>query len=104
MAKGISVFSNGPALEMTTPTGMSLIRTLSQNYKTLPPLTPQTIGYGAGTADPHGWPNVLRLFLGQEETESSVKLERIIQLETNIDDMNPQLYDRVMTQLFEAGA
>lgn len=104
MAKGISVFSNGPALEMTTPTGMSLIRTLSQNCKTLPLLTPQTIGYGAGTADPQGWPNVLRLFLGQEETESSVKLERIIQLETNIDDMNPQLYDRVMTQLFEAGA
>lgn len=104
MAKGISVFSNGPAFEMTTPTGMGLIRTLSQNCKTLPPLTPQTIGYGAGTADPHGWPNVLRLFLGQEESGSSVTLERIIQLETNIDDMNPQLYDRVMTHLFEAGA
>jgi uncharacterized protein (TIGR00299 family) protein len=104
MAQGISVFSNGPALEMTTPTGMALIRTLSQNCKTLPPLIPQTIGYGAGTADPQGWPNVLRLFLGQEESESSIKLERIIQLETNIDDMNPQLYDRVMAQLFEAGA
>ena len=104
MAKGISVFSNGPALELTTPTGMALIRTLSQNCKTLPPLTPQTIGYGAGNADPDGWPNVLRLFLGQEESESSVKLERIIQLDTNIDDMNPQLYDQVMTHLFEAGA
>ncbi len=104
IAQGLSVFSNGPELEFTTPTGMALIKTLSQNCRTLPPLTPQTVGYGAGTADPEGWPNVLRLFLGQEETESSVTSERIIQLETNIDDMNPQLYDQMMTHLFEAGA
>ena len=104
MAKGIPVFSNGPALEFTTPTGMALISTLSKNCRTLPPLTPHTIGYGAGTADPEGWPNVLRLFLGQEESDSSLSSERIIQLETNIDDMNPQLYDQMMTHLFEARA
>ena len=104
MAKGISVFSNGPALELTTPTGMALIRTLAKDCKTLPPLTPHTIGYGAGTADPEGWPNVLRLFLGQEESVSPITSEGIIQLETNIDDMNPQLYDQMMTHLFDAGA
>ncbi|MDH5428582.1 MAG: nickel pincer cofactor biosynthesis protein LarC [Nitrospirota bacterium] len=104
MAKGISVFSRGPGLELTTPTGMALIRILSQNCITLPPLIPHTIGYGAGSADPHGWPNVLRLFLGQEESESTITSEHIIQLDTNIDDMNPQLYDQVMTHLFEAGA
>ena len=104
MAKGISVFSNGPALELTTPTGMALIRTLAKDCKTLPPLTPHTIGYGAGTADPEGWPNVLRLFLGQEESVSPIKSERIIKLETNIDDMNPQLYDQMMNHLFAAGA
>ena len=104
MAQGIPVFSNGPTLELTTPTGMALIRSLSKNCKTLPPLTPQTIGYGAGTADPEGWPNVLRLFLGQEESVSPITSERIIQLETNIDDMNPQLYDQMMTHLFDAGA
>jgi len=104
MAQGIPVFSNGPALEFTTPTGMALIKTLTQDCKTLPPLTPQKVGYGAGTADPEGWPNVLRLFLGQEEPESSVISEQIIQLETNIDDMNPQLYDQVIDHLFEAGA
>jgi uncharacterized protein (TIGR00299 family) protein len=104
MAKGLSVFSNGPAMELTTPTGMALIRTLAQDCKTLPPLTPQTIGYGAGTADPEGWPNVLRLFLGQEVSVLSITSERIIQLETNIDDMNPQVYDQMITHLFEAGA
>jgi len=104
MSNGIPVFSNGPALELTTPTGMALIKTLSQNCRTLPLLTPHTIGYGAGSADPEGWPNVLRLFLGEEESESPVTSERIIQLETNIDDMNPQLYDQMMTHLFKAGA
>ncbi len=104
MAKGLSVFSNGPAMELTTPTGMALIRTLAPDCKTLPPLTPQTIGYGAGAADPEGWPNVLRLFLGQEVSVSSITSERIIQLETNIDDMNPQVYDQMVTHLFEAGA
>jgi len=104
MAQGISVFSNGPDIEFTTPTGMALIRTLAENCKTLPPLTPHTIGYGAGTADPEGWPNVLRLFLGQGESQSPITSERIVQLDTNIDDMNPQLYDQVMTHLFDAGA
>ena len=104
MAQGIPVFSNGPTLELTTPTGMALIRSLSKNCKTLPPLTPQTTGYGAGTADPEGWPNVLRLFLGQEGSVSTITSERIIQLETNIDDMNPQLYDQMMNHLFDAGA
>ena len=104
MAKGISIFSKGPVMELTTPTGMALIRTLTKNCRPLPSLTPQTIGYGAGTADPKGWPNVLRLFLGQDESPSSITSEQIIQLETNIDDMNPQLYDQMMSHLFNAGA
>ena len=104
MANGISIFSNGPIMELTTPTGMALIRTLTKNCRPLPSLTPQTIGYGAGTADPKGWPNVLRLFLGQDESPSSITSEQIIQLETNIDDMNPQLYDQMMSHLFDAGA
>jgi hypothetical protein len=104
MAKGIPVFSSGPNIELTTPTGMALVRTLSQDCKPLPPLTPQKVGYGAGTADPPGWPNVLRLFLETQAHTSTLRSERIIQLETNIDDMNPQLYDLIMERLFQAGA
>ncbi len=104
MAQGIPVLSNGPAIEFTTPTGLALIKTLSKDCKPLPPLTPQTVGYGAGTADPHGWPNVLRLFVGFHNTDHSIQTERVIQLETNIDDMNPQLYDVIIERLFEAGA
>lgn len=103
MAQGIPVCSNGPAMEFTTPTGMALIKTLSKDCKPLPPLSPQNVGYGAGTADPHGWPNVLRLFVGTANSASPAQ-ERIIQLETNIDDMNPQLFEGLTTRLFEAGA
>ena len=104
MAQGIPILSNGPAIEFTTPTGIALVKTLSQDCKPLPPLTPQTVGYGAGTADPHGWPNVLRVFVGIQEPDSLDHTERVFQLETNIDDMNPQLYEVVMERLFEAGA
>jgi pyridinium-3,5-bisthiocarboxylic acid mononucleotide nickel chelatase len=104
MAKGIPVFSSGPNIELTTPTGMALVKTLSQDCKPLPALTPQKVGYGAGTADPPGWPNVLRLFLGVQAGDSLLRSECIMQLETNIDDMNPQLYEEIMEHLFQAGA
>lgn len=104
LAQGIPVCSNGPALEFTTPTGIALIKTLSQTCRSLPPLTPHRIGYGAGTTDPKGWPNVLRIFMGSQEPDTFAQTDRIIQLETNLDDMNPQLFDSLTTRLFEAGA
>ncbi|MDR4493307.1 MAG: nickel pincer cofactor biosynthesis protein LarC [Nitrospirales bacterium] len=104
MAQGIPVCSSGPAMEFTTPTGIALLRTLSEDCKPLPLLTPQIVAYGAGTADPHGWPNVLRLFVGSPTSDTQAQTERIIQLETNIDDMNPQLFEGLTTRLFDAGA
>ena len=121
MAKGYPIYSQGPAMELTTPTGMALLTTLTQNVDRLPLVVPGSVGYGAGTADPPDWPNVLRVFLADTVltpsffTTSSLtpaplpggegyKADQVIQLETNIDDMNPQLYDAVMERLFEHGA
>ncbi len=104
MARGLPIYSSGPAIELTTPTGMALAKTLSTNFKPLPALTPERIGYGAGSADPTGWPNVLRLFLSNGSSTFPDRSERIVQLESNIDDMNPQVYEAVMDRLFEAGA
>src|SRR5581483_6985652 len=53
LAAGVPVYTAGPQQELTTPTGMALLRT-----------RPSSIGYGAGTADPREWPNVLRVFIG----------------------------------------
>ncbi len=111
MAKGYPIYSQGPAMELTTPTGMALLTTLTQNVDRLPPLVPGSVGYGAGTADPPGWPNVLRVFLATPTLTPSplpggegFLADQVIQLETNIDDMNPQLYDTVLERLFENGA
>ena len=109
LAKGHPIYSQGPAMELTTPTGMALLTTLSQTFGPLPLVVPGAVGYGAGTADPADWPNVLRVFLGTPDlTPSSggegVEADQVIQLETNIDDMNPQLYEAVMERLFEHGA
>lgn len=111
MAKGYPIYSQGPAMELTTPTGIALLTTLTQNFDRLPPLMPGSVGYGAGTADPPDWPNVLRVFLATPALTPTPLLQgegfeadQVIQLETNIDDMNPQLYDTVMERLFENGA
>ena len=107
MAKGYPIYSQGPAMELTTPTGMALLTTLTQNFDRLPPLVPGSVGYGAGTADPTDWPNVLRAFLSTPTPlpeGEGIQADEIIQLETNIDDMNPQLYNTVMERLFENGA
>ncbi|MXX11543.1 MAG: nickel pincer cofactor biosynthesis protein LarC [Nitrospira sp. SB0667_bin_9] len=121
MAKGYPIYSQGPAMELTTPTGMALLTTLTQNVDRLPLVVPGSVGYGAGTADPPDWPNVLRVFLADTAlTPSSLtpfaltptplpggegfEADQVILLETNIDDMNPQLYEAVMERLFENGA
>ena len=104
MAKGYPIYSQGPAMELTTPTGMALLTTLTQNFDKLPPMVPGSVGYGAGTANPPDWPNALRVFLTTPASIDSFKADQVILLETNIDDMNPQLYDMVMERLFENGA
>lgn len=111
MAKGSLIYSQGPAVELATPTGMALLTTLTQTFDRLPSLVPGSVGYGAGTANPPDWPNVLRVFLADPSLTPSplpegegFQADQVIQLETNIDDMNPQLYDTVMERLFENGA
>ena len=111
LAKGHPIYSQGPAMELTTPTGMALLATLTQTFGRLPLVVPGTVGYGAGTANPPDWPNVLRVFLaGPALTPTPLpggegfQADQVIQLETNIDDMNPQLYEAVMERLFEHGA
>ncbi len=104
LAKGCPIYSHGPALELTTPTGMALLTTLTSTFGQLPPVVPGAIGYGAGTANPQDWPNVLRVFRSASEATASPEADRVVQLDTNIDDMNPQRYEVVMERLFQNGA
>jgi pyridinium-3,5-bisthiocarboxylic acid mononucleotide nickel chelatase len=104
LARGTPIYSAGPLRELTTPTGMALLRTLTSEFGSMPVMAPTAIGYGAGEADPDGWPNALRVFLARSSSRGVRQRDTILQLETNLDDMNPQTYEYVMEQLFEHGA
>lgn len=104
LAKGIPIYSAGPSRELTTPTGLALLRTLTSEFGPMPTMMPATVGYGAADSNPDDWPNVLRLFLARSTPRTSRKQDTVVQLETNLDDVNPQTYEHVMEQLFARGA
>ncbi|ULA64220.1 MAG: Putative nickel insertion protein [Nitrospira sp.] len=104
LAKTVPIYSEGPRCELATPTGMALLRTLAASFGPMPVLESAQVGYGAGDSDPEGWPNALRVFLADETVSSGRAVERVVQIETNLDDLNPQAYEHVMAQLFAVGA
>ncbi len=104
LAQGVPIYSNGPRRELTTPTGMAVLRTVVQEFGELPPMRPIAVGYGAGDANPEDWSNVLRLFVGEAATAYQARTESVFEIETNVDDLNPQVYESVMEHLFAAGA
>ncbi len=104
LAKGIPVYSDGPRCELTTPTGMALLRTLTSEFGTTSVIETAVVGYGAGDRDPEGWPNALRVFLSEESPRAGHSTDHVMQIETNLDDLNPQMYEHVMERLFAVGA
>ena len=106
LAKAIPVYSEGPRCELATPTGMALLRTLVASFGAMPVLESVHVGYGAGDSDPdpEGWPNALRVFLADETVSTGRSTDRVVQIQTNLDDLNPQAYEHVMAQLFAVGA
>ncbi|MFQ5950187.1 MAG: nickel pincer cofactor biosynthesis protein LarC, partial [Nitrospiria bacterium] len=101
LLKGCPIYATGTPGELTTPTGAAIITTLSSGFVPLPPMKAKKIGSGAGSND-YATPNLLRLFIGVQQ--DSFSEDEIIRIETNIDDMNPQLYEVVVDTLFQAGA
>ena len=83
--------------ELTTPTGAAIISTLGTSFGPLPQMKVDRIAYGAGDRDFPGQPNVLRLMIG--ERVSAYEEDTSIVIETNIDDMNPQVYDYLIGKL-----
>jgi hypothetical protein len=104
LAKGIPIYSEGPRCELSTPTGVALLRTLTSEFGPVSMIETAAVGYGAGDRDPEGWPNVLRVFLSEESASAGRPTDRVMQVETNLDDLTPQAYEHVMDQLFAAGA
>ena len=102
LLKGFQFYSTEIEGELATPTGVAIISTLSEPLNNSSEIAVERIGYGAGTRDYDRFPNALRLILG--ETEASRRSDRIVQLETNIDDLSPQVLGHVMERAFQLGA
>src|SRR5215471_566763 len=105
LLQGKPTYSNGVQKELVTPTGAAIVATLCTHFGPQPPMSVSAIGYGAGTADLEGQPNVVRIMIG-EATEKTVAGfdEEIAVIEANLDDMNPQIYGYFLEKALVAGA
>ncbi|PYN35369.1 MAG: nickel pincer cofactor biosynthesis protein LarC [Candidatus Rokuibacteriota bacterium] len=103
LLRGFPVVDTGVKSELVTPTGAAILTTLAVSAGRMPALTLEAVGYGAGTKDLPDIPNVLRCFLGQTVDRGAAD-ETVLQVETTIDDMSPQLYETLIERIFDAGA
>ena len=101
------VYSSGIQAELVTPTGAAIVKTLAARFGAFPEMKIDRSGYGAGSRDFPGHPNVLRLTIGERVSKAlaaNTASEMITVLEANIDDLNPQVFGYVMDRLFNEGA
>lgn len=103
LLRQFEIFSGTVPNEMTTPTGAAILAALAKPMPAALTARRRAIGYGAGDRDFPQTPNVLRIFLA-EDTASLPGRNEIIEMQTNIDDMNPQLYGPLIEKLLTAGA
>ena len=105
LLKNAPVYSAEIQKELVTPTGAAIVSTLASRFGSFPAMKIEKSGYGAGTRDFHGFPNVLRLTVGQTEAQALLApQEEINILEANLDDMNPQVFGYVMDRALSLGA
>lgn len=102
LLRGAPTYSSGIEMELVTPTGATLVRALDCKFGPAPAMRVDKIGYGAGTKDPRGFANVLRLSIG--EAEETPAAETVLVLETAVDDLNPQIIAHVIEQALQLGA
>lgn len=102
LLQGSDIAVSGLPYESVTPTGAAILRTFSSPQADMPPMKMLKAGYGAGSVDIPGRPNLLRAMIGEIQADGDADIVTI--LETNIDDMNPQVYEYLIDRLFEAGA
>jgi uncharacterized protein (TIGR00299 family) protein len=89
--------------EFVTPTGAAIIAAVCEQFGPVPPMKIAATGYGAGTRYHQKFPNALRIFVGETE-ETTVQDETLLMIETNIDDISPQVIGYAMDMAFDLGA
>jgi pyridinium-3,5-bisthiocarboxylic acid mononucleotide nickel chelatase len=99
-------YSSGVQAELVTPTGAAIVKTLAARFASFPAMKIEKSGYGAGSRDFPGHPNVVRLTVGEAASRLAAKTatEIVVVLEANLDDLNPQVFGYVVDRLLEEGA
>jgi len=102
LLKGVPVYSKGIESELATPTGVAILKNVSKSFGSMPDMTIDRIGYGAGSRELE-IPNLLRICVG-ETCQNKYAGDEVLLLETNIDDMNPEFFGYVSERLLAQGA
>ena len=95
------IYSGDVQKELVTPTGALIVSSYATSFGSVPAMNVEHVGYGAGDNDFPSTPNVLRVLIGRESAAASAT--RVVVIECEIDDMNPQIFGVVMDRLYAAG-
>jgi pyridinium-3,5-bisthiocarboxylic acid mononucleotide nickel chelatase len=106
LLKDAPVYSSGLQAELVTPTGAAIVKTLATSFAAFPEMKIEKSGYGAGSRDFPGHPNIVRLTIGEAASQlaATTSSETVTVLEANLDDLNPQVFGYMLDRLFEDGA
>jgi uncharacterized protein (TIGR00299 family) protein len=105
LLQGKPTYSNGAHCELVTPTGAAIVAALCDSFGPQPAMSVSAIGYGAGSAELEGQPNVVRIMIGEAAAKVMPGFdEEISVIEANLDDMNPQIYGYFQEKALAAGA
>jgi len=106
LLKNAPIYAGEIQKELVTPTGAAIVSVLASRFCNFPAMKPERTGYGAGTRDFKGVPNVLRLTIGEASQQDVLpaKREDITIMEANVDDMTPQLFGYVLERALKLGA
>ena len=103
--KGVPMAASAAPFELTTPTGAAIVKTLASSFGPMPSMTIEKAGYGAGKKDFKESANLLRAVIGTASGATEAQnLEKLTVLETNIDDMSPQVAGYLLEKLLNSGA
>ena len=107
LLRGAPIYSRNVSVELVTPTGAAILAALVEGFGEIPLMRIEHVGYGAGSAR-LDFPNVVRVVVGEADPSANAAAETVqgseLVLETNVDDLNPELYAYVLERLFAAGA
>jgi uncharacterized protein (DUF111 family) len=103
--KGLPVYGGKINGEMVTPTGAGIIASLSPTFGPIPHMEIAHVGWGCGSREYPDVPNLLRVLVGKKiELSAQWGQDEVCLVETNIDDMNPEIFGYLMERLFKDGA